>query len=399
MNRAIKNTIGIGLLLVLLALPFVVSGCGTKKADLRITNTVDKTTVNVGDTVTYTITLTNNGSVDATGIAVTDAIPAGETYVSSNAGQGSYDNSTGIWTVGNLDSKASSKLTITANVASMAGRKIIDNVASVTHIDQPDANSKYEIAAASFTVQSTDLQVTIAVDNATPNEHDTVIYTIVLTNNGPINATGVTVYDALPLDVTYVSNNASQGSYDANTGDWTIGEVANGASLTLTIKVTINSGTGALTIDNNTQVTFADQPDTNVNNNVAKASITVNGADLELTNSLDNTTPTENDTVTYYVTLTNNGPLKATGIIVTDVLPAGVTYTSSTADQGSYDTNTGIWNVGDMANGASSTLTIKVTVNVGTSKQKITSIATITHADQADGTPDNNTGATSITVK
>ena len=227
MKRAIKNITGIGFLLVLLVVPLIVSGCGTKKTDLSITNTVDKTTVNVGDTVNYTITLTNTGSVNATGIAVTDTLPVGVTYVSSNTGQGNYDDSTGIWTVGNLDSKASAKLTITADVAKEAGVQIIDNVASVTHTDQPDVNANNIIASSSFTVRSTDLQVTNAVDNATPNEHDTVTYTITLTNNGPIDATGVTVYDALPLGVTYVSSTASQGSYDASSGNWTVGDIAN----------------------------------------------------------------------------------------------------------------------------------------------------------------------------
>jgi uncharacterized repeat protein (TIGR01451 family) len=398
MKRTIKNTIEIGFLLVLLALPFVLSGCGTKKANLGITNTVDKTAVSVGDQVTYTITLTNNGSVNATGITVTDALPVGVTYVSSSASQGSYDNSTGIWTVGNLDNKASAKLTITADVAKEAGVQTIDNVASVTHSDQPDVNSDNEIAASSFTVQSTDLGVTIAVDNAKPSETDTVTYTIILDNNGPSNATGVSVYDALPQGVTYVSSNADQGSYDASTGNWTVGNVDNGASTKLTITATVDSGTGALSIDNNAQIIYADQPDSNLSNNVATASITVNGADLEITNSLDNITPNENDTVTYTTTLDNNGPLDATGVIITDVLPAGVTYVSSTADEGSYDASTGIWTVGNIANGANANLTIKMTVNSGTSKQTITFTAGVKHSDQADGITGNNTSTTTITV-
>ena len=400
MNRTIKNTIVIRFLLVLLALPLVLSGCGTKKVNLGITNTVDKTAVSVGDQVAYTITLTNKGSVDATGITVTDALPVGVTYVSSNAGQGSYDDSTGIWTVGNLNSQASAKLTITADVTKEAGVKIVDNTARVTHSDQPDANSVNEIASSSFTVQSADMKVTITADNATPNERDTVTYIISLNNNGPANATGVMVYDALPIqDVTYVSSNTDEGSYDASTGNWTVGNVDNGANATLTIKATVNSGTGTFVIDNNTQIIFADQPDTDLNNNVATASITVNGADLDITKSVDNSTPSENDTVTYTVYLDNSGPLDGTGIIVTDVLPTGVTYVSSTADEGTYDAGTGIWTVGNIANGANATLTIKATVNSGTSSQKITSNAGITHADQADGAIYNNTSATTITVQ
>ena len=274
MKRTIKNAIGIGFLLILLALPFILSGCGTKKADLGITNTVDKTISNVGDQVTYTITLTNKSSVNATSIKVFDTLTPGVTYVSSNTSQGSYDNSTGIWTVGNLYNKASAKLTITAVVAAEAGKQIIDNVASVTHVDQPVANSKNGIASSSFTVQSADLKVSIALDNATPNENDPVTYTIILTNNGPVNATGVTITDDLPQGVTYVSSKADEGSYNAGTGNWTVGNIENGASLKLTITATVNHGTGAVNIDNDVQVSFADQPDSDLTNNTATASIT-----------------------------------------------------------------------------------------------------------------------------
>ena len=178
-----------------------------------------------------------------------------------------------------------------------------------------------KIAVSSFTVQSADMGITITVDKATPNENDTVTYTITLTNNGPINATGVIVYDALPEDVTYVSSTADQGSYDTSSGNWTVGNVDNGASIKLTIKVTVNSETGAFAIDNGTQIIYTDQPDSNLNNNIATASITVNGAELEITKSVDTVTPGEGDTVTYYITVTNNGPLKATGVAVKTFYP------------------------------------------------------------------------------
>ena len=138
-------------------------------------------------------------------------------------------------------------------------------------------------------------------------------------------------------------------------------------------------------------IAFADQPDSNLNNNDATASVTVNGADPALTNGEDNTSPSVGDTVTFTVTLTNNGPLDDTGIIVTDIVPAGLTYSSSVADTGTYDATTGIWTVGSVANGGTATLTLKVTVNSGMATQKITSTAKITHSDQPDGDTSDNT--------
>ena len=57
MKFTIKQSIAVWFLLVLMVLPFGLSGCGAKTADLKITNTSDKATVSVGDNVTYTITL------------------------------------------------------------------------------------------------------------------------------------------------------------------------------------------------------------------------------------------------------------------------------------------------------------------------------------------------------
>ena len=398
MNRFIKKSISILFLLPVLVLPFVFSGCGTNGATFSITNTVDKTTANVGDTVTYTVMVTNTGAVNATGLAITDDWPVGLTYVSSSADHGNYDNSTSVWTVGNLNTKASAKLTITATVVSRAGVIIMDNLVRVSKVDQTDNDMIQQVANASFNVRSADLTVTTTVDNAAPDQQNTIKYSVTLTNNGPADATGVIVYEQLPQNVTYVSSSAGQGSYDNNSGNWTVGNVANGASAMLTITVTVNTGTGALEIDNPVAVAFADQPDSNLNNNDATAVVKVNGSDLNLTNGEDNTSPSVGATVTFTVTLTNNGPLDDTGIIVTDIVPAGLTYSSSVADTGSYNAATGIWTVGSLANGGTATLTLKVTVNSGTATQKIVSTAKITHSDQPDGDTSDNSSSTQVNI-
>ena len=143
-----------------------------------------------------TINITNNGSVNATGLMVTDDWPVGITYVSSSADKGTYDNGTTIWTVGNLNTGASARLTITATVVSRAGVIILDNMVRVSKVDQTDNEMAKQIANASVTIQSADLTITNTVDNAAPNLQGNINYTINLTNNGPADATGVVVYDA-----------------------------------------------------------------------------------------------------------------------------------------------------------------------------------------------------------
>jgi uncharacterized repeat protein (TIGR01451 family) len=80
-------------------------------------------------------------------------------------------------------------------------------------------------------------------------------------------------------------------------------------------------------------------------------------ADLSVTNTVDNATPAEGGTVTYTVTVTNNGPVNATGVNITNVLPAGLIYSSDDAATSgdSYDSASGVWIVGSLTNGATAT--------------------------------------------
>lgn len=84
--------------------------------ELSITKVTDKTSVSSGDTVTYTINVNNAGLGDATGVIVNDQLPAGITYSTHTASQGTYTNASGIWDVGNLANGASVTLTIDVNV-------------------------------------------------------------------------------------------------------------------------------------------------------------------------------------------------------------------------------------------------------------------------------------------
>lgn len=85
-------------------------------------------------------------------------------------------------------------------------------------------------------------------------------------------------------------------------------------------------------------------------------------ADLELSKQASPSIAQRGDTITYTLTLTNQGSSTASNVVIEDKLPNAVSYTSSTASQGSYDATTALWTVGDLANGASATLSIEVTV-------------------------------------
>jgi|GEM_PF-3055622 len=88
----------------------------TGQPDLKLLKTASSSSVNSGQTLTYTITLTNEGTASATGVVIRDVLPAAVTYVSSSASQGSYNNATGLWTVGTVAVGTPLTLTITVTV-------------------------------------------------------------------------------------------------------------------------------------------------------------------------------------------------------------------------------------------------------------------------------------------
>lgn len=114
-------------------------------------------------------------------------------------------------------------------------------------------------------------------------------------------------------------------------------------------------------------------------------------ADLSLTKSVSNATPVAGASITYTLQVTNasGSPTTTTGVTVTDLLPAGVTYISHSGF-GTYNPTTGLWSVGSIAPGQTRTLTIQATV-AAMSSATVANIAEITASSvqDVDSTPNN----------
>jgi uncharacterized repeat protein (TIGR01451 family) len=105
--------------------------------DLELVKDVSPAAVQVGDETTFTVTVNNQGPADATGVEVTDTLPAGLTYVSDDGG-GAYDPATGVWTIGDLAVNASVQLSFVVTVDAVGE---FTNVAEVTAANEEDADS------------------------------------------------------------------------------------------------------------------------------------------------------------------------------------------------------------------------------------------------------------------
>ena len=257
---------------------------------------------NVGDTITYVVTLSNNGPDAATGVQVTDLVPTGVMFVSATPSQGTYNSVTGLWTVGSVTTTAPQTLTLTATV--VAPTQVI-NTATITGADQFDPDPSNNTASAPEAAEEADLALAKSVNDPKPNVGDTITYTVSLSNLGPDPAFSVQVQDQLPVGVMFVSASPSQGTYDRTTGLWTVGTVTTSAPLTLGLTVVVVSPDQQV---NTATIVHSDQFDPNLGNNTASSIVTPQQADLALAKTVNDPTPNVGDVITYTLTLTEQRP-------------------------------------------------------------------------------------------
>jgi LPXTG-site transpeptidase (sortase) family protein len=387
-------------------------------ADLRLAKVVNDAAPSVGDTLTFTITVTNEGPDTATSVEVRDVVPDGFSYAAGTISGGDSqddanpDSSGLVWTITSLANGDSVDLSFDADV-NAAGD--YTNVAQVTDSDQNDIDSTpdnddgdqseddEDSATATPSTGSADLSLVKSVDESSPDVGDTVTFTLTLTNSGPDTATNVAVTDIVPTGFSYVSgtieggNSRNESDPDGSGLVWSITSLNNGDSVELRFQATVEAS-GNYT--NVAQVTASDQDDIDStpdnddgdhSEDDENAALASPPADLFLSKTVDNLGAQPGDTVVFTVTVRNDGPNDATGIEVGDQFPDGYNFVSANPSQGSYDDATGIWNVGDIDDGDLATLEITATVNaVG----NFTNIAQVTAADQQDpdSTPDNDDG-------
>ena len=246
--------------------------------DLAVTKTVDDNTPDRNQNVTFTVTVTNGSQIGATNVQVTDALPAGLTFVSATPSTGTYDNSTGIWTLGSLANTAGQNTATLQIVATMIGTAAITNTATITGVAELDTNSANNTASAQVTPNVADLAITKTASPTLASVNNETVFTLTLRNNGPANATGVQVTDLLPAGFAFVGVESSSAgtTYDSATGIWNVGALSatsgqNTANLSIRARVTSPT---AVSLTNSAQVTQSNQIDPDTTNNSSSATVT-----------------------------------------------------------------------------------------------------------------------------
>ena len=286
---------------------------------------VDVENPNFGDTVTYTVTVTNNGVVDAKQVVVVDHLDKGLKYVSSSH-NGVYDEvaHTVTWVV-DIAAGSSFDLTVTA---------VADEYGVLTN----DVTVGDKTASVDVTVP--EIIPTKDVNNTAPNFGDKVEYTITLSNNGVVDAKQVVVVDTLDEGLTFVSA-SDNGVWNPfkRTVTWIV-DLAKGESKVFTVIATVSA--------------YGNIPNTV---SVGDKSSSVNIAVPEIIpgKTVDVENPNFGDTVTYTVVVTNNGVVDAKQVVVRDILDKGLKFVKATGEYTfDEDSRTVTWII-DLAKGESQT--------------------------------------------
>ena len=298
----------------------VTVGDKTSSVDIAVPEIIPDKTANVtdanfGDNVTYTVTVTNDGDVDASQVVIVDQLGNGLKYVSSSDG--------GVW-----DEKTN---TVTWIVDLAAGKtKTLNVVATVVGYGNVTNSLAVGNKTSKINVNVPEITPNKTVDNKNPNFGDNVTYTIVVSNDGAADAKNVVVKDILAPGFKFIEANYG-GVYDelTRTVTWIVDVNAKG-HVDLTIKVTVEDY-GVLT--NNVTV----------GNKTSSVNITVPEIIPNKTADIEN--PNFGDEVTYTVNITNVGKSDAVNVAVCDVLGEGLELIS--ADGGVYNpiTRTITWTV------------------------------------------------------
>ena len=394
------STLTSGLLALLFSSSAAWAGVGI--SELSITKTDGAGVSAIGGSITYTIVGTNAGPDDVFGATVTDNFPSDLTCTwtcsasagSSCAGSGSGNISDSV----NLLENGTATYTANCSISSAASPGTLVNTASITSAatdgtpgdnTATDTNSLWPVADLAITK-------TDGVTAAAPG--DSLTYTIVASNNGPMASFGATVSDTFPSDLTCTwTCTASAGSTCTGSGSGNISDsvsLLSGGTATYMASCSIAlAATGTLS---NTATISGMVVDGTPGNDSATDGDTVLSPSTDLSVALaDSPDPVVAGTsLTYTATVTNNGPSNSTGASLTSAVPAGTSFSSSADCTEAGGTVTCA--IGAMAPSASDMVSWTVIVDPARTAA-ITASATAA-ANETDPVAGNNTGAASTTV-
>ncbi|MCH7409811.1 gliding motility-associated C-terminal domain-containing protein [Belliella sp. DSM 111904] len=372
-----------------------------------IEKTVDQPEAEAGETVTFSISVTNDGTLPITNLVITDVLSNLVTYIASSSTVQLLGNNTINWNINSLAVKQSITLTITVRLADdIPVNTIIPNTATgqiqsdseiissntveVLVIGNDDGDGENPIENENTTLAISKL----LIDEGEINVGSILNYEITITNTGEAPALNINILDILPAELTAIA--ASEGGdIDGQNINWNLETLAPGDARTYTIQAMVQDG--ATQVSNTAQVS-GDNFDTQSDQTPP---VPVVGDDGDGENPIEDEKTTlaisklltdegeinVGSILNYEITITNNGETPALNMNILDILPAELTAIAA-SEGGDIDGQNINWNLQTLAPGDARTYTIQAMVQDGATQVSNTAQVSGDNFDtQSDQTP------------
>ncbi len=351
-------------------------------AQKSVTNVSGNNPARIGDTLEYSVDVTNAGGSDSPLSVLADQIPTGTTYVpgslkitaGTGAGnltdaagddRGDYSAAQDQVTVrlgtgatptagGTLAPGAKATVTFRVTVNPESADSTVHNVATVSYQDPILNNAvktSYSNTVSTPVASAADLQITKEQVTQYPLAGQPIEYRLTVKNNGPRPATGVTVQDSLPAAITGGTGQVDGGSACTVSGqnlNCAVGNLAVGATRTITVKGTVaanavpgSSFTNTATVSGNEYDQVPGNNSSSVTTTLLKPGITVTKSAGAIQDSNGNGRLDAGDTVPYSFVVKNTGDTTLTSVKVTDAKVPNISCPATTLAPNASTTCTG----------------------------------------------------------
>ncbi|UYX54031.1 cell surface protein [Bacillus thuringiensis] len=368
------------------------AGTQINLVDINGTKSVNKIFTDIGETLTYSISLANIGNIAATSAVYTDPIPSGTTFIPGSVTvngitQAGANPANGI-SIGSIAANSTTTISFQVFVPSIPQTNPILNSGTTTYQyipvpNQPAVNGTDTTNIVSTQVNNATVTMTKTVDKNYADIGDTLTYTVAFTGTGNTNANNVIFTDAIPTGTTFVLNSLTidgttqVGANPANSVN--IGSIATGTTKNVSFQVVVNTIPVSNVVSNGSSASYqytVNPSQSPVTKNIASNVVTtqINNANLTLTKSTNKQFATIGDTISYTVLITNSGNTAATNVQLTDPLPNGTILTPGTVTLNGVLQNVNsliALPIGTIPGGATFTLSFQVTVINITSQNPI----------------------------
>ena len=357
-------------------------------ADISVTKTAEPSPVEPGQTLTYTITVSNAGPDTAQAVSVTDSMaPELSQQEYSTDGGNTWTPWVNPYAAGDIASGGSIEILLRGTLGADAAGILSNSVSAVSRTPDPDPDNN------TFTLQtpigtSADVSVTKTGEEGAAVPGTVYNYLVSITNNGPDKAADVMLTDSDLLGLQNPEYSLDGITYSAWTGSVYLGSMAAGQNIPVRLRGTIRPDAAGTLINRVFVTSSTPDPDMGNNHDSAETDL-VPSADLSVTKSGTPNPAVPGEVLTYTLTVRNAGPSAARDITVIDAVSGALENAEYSTDGVSgWQPWTGTYQIAVMAPGSAFSLTIRGILS-SSATGTITNTAVVT-ASTPDPDPSDN---------